>query len=96
MFEYVTRFKISIVSEMVLRCMPYEETQEASLNGFMGLNRPFAAGHSRDTKPPCWRAKSHWDKTNKMAYEILKWYLPLFVGLFHCDVCSPARWFCTT
>ena len=51
----------------------------------MGLNRPFAAGHSRDTKPPCWRAKSHWDKTNKMAYKIFKWYLPLFVGLFHCD-----------
>ena len=51
----------------------------------MGLNRPFAAGHSRDTKPPCWRAKSHWDMTNKMAYKIFKWYFPLFVGLFHCD-----------
>ena len=30
-------------------------------------NRPFAASHSRGTKPPCWRAKkSHWNKTNKL------------------------------
>ena len=33
-------------------------------------NRSFTAKHSRGTKPPCWREKSHWDKTNKGSYHL--------------------------
>ena len=31
----------------------------------LDYNRLFAASHSHGTKPPCWREKLHWDKTNK-------------------------------
>ena len=37
------------------------------------LDRPFAASHSRDTKPPCWRAKvalGH-DKQRKLQFKIM-------------------------
>ena len=37
------------------------------------VNRPFAASHSRDTKPPCWRAEvaSGQDKQRKLPFQIM-------------------------
>ena len=36
-------------------------------------DRPFAANHSRDTKPPCWRAKVSLgkDKRRKLPFKIM-------------------------
>ena len=36
-------------------------------------NRPFAAGHSRGTKPPCWKAKVALgqDKQSKLPFKIM-------------------------
>ena len=49
-------------------CMkPVRDTNSVLLT----INRPFAASHSRRTKPPCWRAKVwHWDETNKGNYHL--------------------------
>ena len=37
------------------------------------LNRPFAASHSRSTKPPCWRTKVALgqDKQRKLPFKIM-------------------------
>ena len=59
--------------------LPYMISGNGSEIKHIASNRPFAANHSRDTKPPCWRAKSHWDKTNEGNYH-LKLCMP-FVGL---------------
>ena len=58
-------------------------------------NRPFAARHSRGTKPPCWRAKVTLgqDKQRQLLSKIM--FAFLFV-LSQCDVCSPAWRFCST
>ena len=43
-------------------------------------NRSLAASHSRGTKPPCWRAKSQWNKpTNKGKYH-LKICMPFYLS----------------
>ena len=34
------------------------------------VNRPFAASHSRDTKPPCWRAKEALGQDKQRAHII--------------------------
>ena len=48
-------------------------------------NRSLAASHSRGTKPPCWRAKSQWNKpTNKGKYHLKILYAILFV-MSQCD-----------
>ena len=57
------------------------------LVGFYQGNWPFAASHSRGTKPPCWRAKVALgqDKQRKLPFKIM------YVFLFVCLV--PARLF---
>ena len=56
---------------------------------FFFVNRPFAASHSRGTKPPCWRAKVALgqDEKRKLPFKIMCF---LFVM---CDFCSLARRF---
>ena len=58
------------------------------------INRPFAASHSRGTKPPYWRAKVALGQDKQMAYIILN-------GNFLCLSCASATFalvqrFCTT
>ena len=50
-------------------------------------NRPFAAFHSRGTKPPCWDAKVALGQDQQRAYMILHGN---FLQLFLCLSCSSA------
>ena len=60
---------------MILQHLPendvYKDCCKMSLSFILlDYNRPFAASHSHGTKPPCWREKLHWDKTNKENYRL--------------------------
>ena len=58
------------------------------------INRPFAASHSRDTKPPYWRAKVALGEDKQKAYKILNdnfLYLSCASATF-----ALAQRFCTT
>ena len=63
---------------MILQHLPendvYKDCCKMSLSFILlDYNRPFAASHSRGTKPPCWRAKVALgqDKQRKLPFKIM-------------------------
>ena len=63
---------------------------------WIGPNRPFAANHSRGTKPPCWRVKVALGQDKQRKLITTSHCLCVLFVLSQCDFCSPARRFCTT
>ena len=63
---------------------------------WIGPNRPFAANHSRGTKPPCWRVKVALGQDKQRKLITISHCLCVLFVLSQCDFCSPARRFCTT
>ena len=63
---------------------------------WIGPNRPFAANHSRGTKPPCWRVKVALGQNKQRKLITTSHCLCVLFVLSQCDFCSPARRFCTT
>ena len=78
-FQYLSvkfGFRIQIVSGIrdSLNCISDSKAQDSGLHELkFPANRPFAASHSRGTKPPYWRAKvgPGQDKQRKLPFKIM-------------------------
>ena len=72
---------VSCLSHASSRLSPGEDGKN---KGSTLTDRPFAASHSRGTKPPCWRAKVALgqDKQRKLPFTVI--YAPVYVFCLSC------------